>query len=161
MKQEEPMIKRVNFQDDRHATGRQSRSLNIDFKKLAGECYEDEIDASGDNNFTQYANKHIQSLLQRTFISSSTILQIVTDGSTLTSSNLMDPSHTLSIHNPILIKDTPASIGMKVPQPKGNPRNEITIREIGQIIGMNHNITVMDVRTQDGSHSPSQMTLRT
>jgi hypothetical protein len=91
----------------------------------------------------------------------------------------MDPSHNISIHNPILIKDTPASIGMRVPKPKGNPQNEITIREIGQIIGMNHNITVMDVRTQDGkfkvmrdmrrnesvlfsgSHSPSQMTLRT
>ena len=134
-------------------------ALNIDFLKLAGECYED--DSPNNNNLNPcnnniYANKHIPSLLERNFNNNSdndnttvtNILQTVTDGSQLTATNLINPNHTLSLHNPILITDTPTSIGMKVPLPKP-PSKDITIRQIGNKIGMSHSITVMDVRTQD------------
>ena len=141
---------------------RQSRrsSQNIDFRKLAGECYDDDNDNDNDNDPNDttnnyYANKHIPSLLQNKFETSinnssihKQILQTVTDGSQLTATNLINPNHPLSLHYPILITDTPTSIGMKVPLPKP-PSTEITIRQIGSKIGMSHSITVMDVRTQD------------
>ena len=74
-------------------------------------------------------------------------VQTITDGTTLTAKNLYDKSHPLTIHKPIVVKDTPQSIGMTLPNPKH--KDGFTIREIGQKIGMNHPISVMDVRSQD------------
>jgi len=116
------------------------RSLNIDFKKLAGEAYDDEE--------SLYANRHIPTLIHRSFDPYSDILQVVTDGSILTSANLADPSHPLTIHRPILIQDDAASIGMKLPLPSTH-NSTFSIRDIGEKIGMDHPVTVMDVRTQD------------
>mmetsp|Transcript_17160 Transcript_17160/g.25623 ORF Transcript_17160/g.25623 Transcript_17160/m.25623 type:complete len:328 (+) Transcript_17160:879-1862(+) len=161
------------------------------------------------NHDHDYANKHIPEVIFRSYESSKDVLQTIDDGSQLTVQNLVDPNHSLSIHRPILITDTPESIGMRVP--KGSTRKEsvkkatttpsktksataetttetttattdgadtlatggegdntatdtngnknvdtpvtitepITIREIGEEIGMKHPVSVMDVKTQD------------
>ena len=146
-----------------------------------------------------YANKHVPHVIFRTYDNDhntsskkegNRIVQVLNDGSQLTVKNLVDMNHHLSIHQPILITDTPESIGMKVPHGKATQRmmnvqsdsinndnngiqqnennndnipNEeapstkkintktapITIREIGQKIGMDHPVSVMDVKTQD------------
>ena len=83
---------------------RQSRrsSQNIDFRKLAGECYDDDNgngngngtdpNDSTTNNNNYYANKHIPSLLQKNpKFETSNSLQTVTDGSQLTATNLINP----------------------------------------------------------------------
>jgi JmjC domain. len=49
---------------------------------------------------------------------------------------------------PIWIQDNAESIGMKLPTPSKHD-STVTIREIGLKIGMDHPVTVMDVRTQD------------
>jgi hypothetical protein len=133
----------------------------IDFKKLAGETYDEEYDdnahdgnssGNGDGDdedecIHTYANKHIRELTRRTFEPSASLVQTITDGSTVTAKNLFDKNHPLTIDKAMLIKDTPQSIGMKLPKPAH--ADGFTIREIGQKIGMTHPISVMDVRTQD------------
>ena len=138
------------------------------------------------NNSNDYANKHVPHVLYRSYGDTKDVLQIVNDGSQLTVENLIDPTNPLSIHRPILITDSPTSIGMKVPT-AGRTKMEttivsndddddngmnssldivtsasttttttttyieepITIREIGEMIGMDHPVSVMDVKTQD------------
>ena len=112
------------------------------------------------------ANIHVPRIQSDTFGSHSgnydTIIQTVSDGSALTSGALLDPSNPLTIHRPILVTDTPESIGMKVPRgapilpKKGDQeqhadqrRKPITIREVGELVGMNEPVTVMDVTTQE------------
>ena len=79
--------------------------------------------------------------------------QILNDGSTLTTNNLKDPNHPLSMRQYILIYDTPESIGMKIPRLSNADDREkfdsITVRHLGNIIGMDHPVTVIDVRHQD------------
>lgn len=112
------------------------------------------------------ANKHVPRVEFDTFARSpDAIIQTVDDGSTLTSEALLDPNNPLTIHRPIVVTDTPESIGMKVPrgapilvsprkgeqqqQPQQQRRKRITIREIGELVGMHEPVTVMDVRTQE------------
>jgi F-box/leucine-rich repeat protein 10/11 len=61
----------------------------------------------------------------------------------VTVKRLFDPSCDLTLHRPIWIQDTPQSIGMTV------PHSETSFREIAQIVGIKHPITVMDVKHQD------------
>lgn len=109
-----------------------------------------------------YANKHIPQIIHRTFDNdipnnpnpNSDVLQRITNGSTLTLKNIVDPNHPLSLHKPILVVDTPESIGMTIPRGGKGKKNQkkkkpITIRELGDYIGMNHPVSVMDVRLQD------------
>lgn len=110
-----------------------------------------------------YANPHIERVINGTFAPSSDVLQHVSDGSNLTSSALLDPSNPLTIDRPILITDAPESIGMRVP--RGAPmsprkaasvpaageslpskKKRVTIREIGELVGMSVPVTVMDVQ---------------
>lgn len=156
----------------------------IDFAALAGETYDDNemAHASSEDLDEGYVNKHIRTLLSYNFVectsnpsipaSSPTNncekidtkddkivnkggLQIITNGSILTAKNILDPNHPLTIHKPMLIKDTATSIGMKLPKKKksesgeNEEEKEYSIREIGKKIGMNHPITVMDVRSQE------------
>jgi len=132
----------------------------------------------------RYANKHIAQVIHRNYDKAD--VQIVTNGQELTIENLINPNYNLSIHQPILIQDTPESIGMKVPtnvlpvlsqltkgtdmdkdkdkdKSKSNEtqeqnqnhaaqtyqRKKVSIRDIGNRIGMSHPVSVMDVRTQD------------
>ena len=140
--------------------------------------------ASSEDLDEGYVNKHIRTLLSYNFVectsnpsipeeSSPTTsnsekidakddkivnkgdLQVITNGSILTAKNILDPDHPLTIHKPMLIKDTATSIGMKLPKKKksesgeNEEEKEYSIREIGKKIGMNHPITVMDVRSQE------------
>ena len=67
-----------------------------------------------------YANQHIPAVLYRTYDNESKhhSIQMLHDGSQLTVENLVDKTNSLSIHLPILVTDTPESIGMKVPKGK-------------------------------------------
>lgn len=114
-----------------------------------------------------YANLHIERVINGTFSPSSKVLQHISDGPNLTSSALLDPSNPLTIDRPMLITDTPESIGMRVPRGapmsprkaavvEGSPssatavkKKRITIREIGELVGMSIPVTVMDVQTQE------------
>ena len=114
-----------------------------------------------------YANLHIERVINGTFSPSSKVLQRISDGPNLTSSALLDPSNPLTIDRPMLITDTPESIGMRVPRGapmsprkaavvEGSPstatatkKKRITIREIGELVGMSIPVTVMDVQTQE------------
>ena len=62
-----------------------------------------------------YANPHIERVINSTFEPSSR-LQHISDGSNLRSAAFLDPSNPLTIDRPILITDTPESIGMRVPR---------------------------------------------
>ena len=114
-----------------------------------------------------YANLHIERVINGTFSPSSKVLQHISDGPNLTSSALLDPSNPLTIDRPMLITDTPESIGMRVPRGapmsprkaavvEGSPststttkKKRITRREIGELVGMSIPVTVMDVQTQE------------
>ena len=114
-----------------------------------------------------YANLHIERVINGTFSPSSKVLQHISNGANLTSSALLDPSNPLTIDRPMLITDTPESIGMRVPRGapmsprkaavvEGSPststttkKKRITIREIGELVGMSIPVTVMDVQTQE------------
>lgn len=114
-----------------------------------------------------YANLHIERVISGTFSPSSKVLQHISDGANLTSSALLDPSNPLTIDRPMLITDSPESIGMRVPRGapvsprkaaivEGSPssatvskKKRITIREIGELVGMSIPVTVMDVQTQE------------
>jgi len=161
-------------------TKRQSRQASCkDYKTLAGETYviDDEDMGSSDVDIHMHANKHIHEVLSRTFQSSESMLQTIPKGKgdSLTAENLSNQNHPLSIHLPIIVKDTPLSIGMELPLPTsskgrgegceksakngnkntaGSGKNEdgyvgISIRDIGAKIGMKQPISVMDVRNQD------------
>ena len=103
-----------------------------------------------------YANKHIPQIIHRTYDNDvpnpspdADVLQRITNGTTLSLANIVDDTHPLTLHKPILVSDTPESIGMKIPRGKKKKEPTITIRELGEYIGMNHPVSVMDVRLQD------------
>jgi hypothetical protein len=82
------------------------------------------------------------------------VLQIVTDGRELTAENLVKGE--LSISTPILVVDTPLSIGLTVPKaPRGRGRAggaaaaAVTVRDIADIIGHSYPISVIDVQHQE------------
>lgn len=108
---------------------------------LAGETYS--FDSEDDPGLDEYANKHILQVVSRAFHDSKDCIQTLFDGSQLTAGNLRNPNHELTLHRPIWVKDSPESIGMKV------PKSDSTFREIAQKIGMRHPISVMDVKHQD------------
>ena len=133
-------------------------------------------DGDGDGEDAFYANRHSRRVLRDAFDPGTEdgTVQIVKDGSRLTADALMSSSDSelggggggdgrgdgagLSIHRPMLVKDTPESIGMVIPRGRevgGDPDGEghnsapVTMREIGGMVGMHYPVTVMDVRTQE------------
>jgi hypothetical protein len=79
--------------------------------------------------------------------------------------NLLSPTHRLSHRMPILVKDTAESIGMNIPKSPDytsssssssntncsdqHHQAQISISDVGELVGMNHPVTVMDVRLQE------------
>lgn len=163
----------------------ENASERINYKKLAGETYDNEED-DDDNDMisvvkkdgktihinNNYVNKHIPQLMFRSYSESDLHeaqqqakvdgtmkdddviykIQYIEDGSELNVENLLDSQTSLSLHLPILVKDKPESIGIRVPKPsskKGKGVSSITIRDIGNMVGMNEPITIMDCRTQE------------
>lgn len=100
----------------------------------------------------QFTHKHIPRIFSYTFLDNHSILQILKDGAVLTADNLKNHDHYLSLFRPILITDSPESIGMKIPKggkKENNNHHRITLTDIGNIIGMEYPVTVMDVSTQE------------
>lgn len=100
---------------------------------------------------TPHANHHVPKFLSLHHESSvltddsSTVVQVLTDGKKLTAKNLVNGN--IDIRNPILVTDSPSSIGMKLP-PKGN-RGRVTVRDIANVIGHAYPVSVIDVRHQE------------
>lgn len=88
-----------------------------------------------------YGNKHVQLIINNDFDDPSSILQTVSDGTKLTAEALYEGIH-FNINNPLLITDTPESLGMTMPK-------RLTVRDIAQCIGFSFPINVMDVSTQE------------
>jgi F-box/leucine-rich repeat protein 10/11 len=90
-----------------------------------------------------HANRHVPSFLA--LKECDDVLQILTDGKELTAENLVEGK--LSISAPILVVDTPTSIGLKVPKARGG--GAVTVRYIADIIGHSYPISVIDVQHQE------------
>jgi len=69
------------------------------------------------------------------------VLQIVSDGTQLTAEALYE-GQKFNIHTPLLVTDTPESLGMSIPKC-------LTVRNVAQCIGYSYSINVMDVSTQE------------
>jgi hypothetical protein len=107
-----------------------------------------------------YANHHIPPFLalsrEKAKISTSSdrdVIQIVNDGSQLTAAALERGE--LDISRPILVNDTPESIGMTVFRPlavQEGLEDKVTIRHIADVIGHNWPVRVLDVEHQEELH---------
>lgn len=75
------------------------------------------------------------------------MIQVVTDGRQLTAANLFrcssEKQQLLSLNKPILVTDTPLSIGMKIPS------KTLSIRDIADTIGHSYPVHVIDVEHQE------------
>jgi len=93
-----------------------------------------------DHNATPYANHHIPSFLAIPVSDASSALQICINGKDLTAHALKND--VFNPTKPILVQDTPQSIGMKVPPKMG-------IRDVADIVGHKYPISVIDVQHQE------------
>lgn len=95
-----------------------------------------------------HANRHIpafQSLFEKDDVTSSAV-QLVRDGSQLTAESLKRGK--LDISSPILVHDTPESIGMTVFKPSSGEK--VSVRHVADVIGLPHlPVRVMDVEHQE------------
>lgn len=97
----------------------------------------------------KYANCHIPAFLEVPAVtdeSQRSAVQVVNNGKTLTASNIMNGR--LSLCAPILVTDTPESIGMMLPSPR--PRQQaVTVRDIANTVGHDYPVHVVDVEIQE------------
>jgi|UPI000581A23D hypothetical protein len=99
-----------------------------------------------------HANRHVAEFLalpkSALLLSpaSETIVQLVEDGSALTAANLLNDHSVLTIQRPILVTDSPESIGMKLPRTKNG--RDVTISDIARYVGSNMPVRVIDVKYQ-------------
>lgn len=107
------------------------------------------VDDSDTDSEREYAHVHIPRMLElpknNNNNSSSSGLQYVSHGSTLTAEALR--SGRLSLHQPILVLDTPESIGMRLPQLESS--RKLTVRDIANIISPSMPVDVIDVKYQE------------
>jgi len=91
----------------------------------------------------QHANRHVGEYLEIPVIEERQAdrLQVVVNGSLLTCESIR--SGKISIRVPIIITDTPQSIGMKLP-----PAKELTLRSIAEDFGFDSPVAVIDVEEQ-------------
>lgn len=88
---------------------------------------------------TLFANHHIPRITA--FPDAKSTLKTIENGSELSYSSFCSGS--LSVHQPLLVTDTPASIGMRVPE-------SITVRDVADLVGHSTPVNVMDVEYQEG-----------
>jgi len=86
-----------------------------------------------------YANRHIPRFLELS-LSSHHHLQVIENGTSLTAVALSQGRYDPTV--PILVTDKPNSIGMTVPQ-------NLTIRDIAEMIGIDYPVSVIDVQHQE------------
>eukprot|EP00538_Stauroneis_constricta_P013055 CAMPEP_0119548762 /NCGR_PEP_ID=MMETSP1352-20130426/2602_1 /TAXON_ID=265584 /ORGANISM="Stauroneis constricta, Strain CCMP1120" /LENGTH=617 /DNA_ID=CAMNT_0007594115 /DNA_START=83 /DNA_END=1936 /DNA_ORIENTATION=- len=97
---------------------------------------------------TNHANRHVPKFLLLSDSSDcleSSWVQIVEDGKELTSQRLLQ-NKDVTLTKPILVKDTPGSIGMKT---RSFAKREVTVRDIADIIGHHYPVHVIDVEHQE------------
>lgn len=94
---------------------------------------------NGSDEVKTFANRHIPHFLDLSS-SSTNSLQVIEDGSTLTAAALSHGQYDPTI--PILVTDTPQSIGMTVPP-------NLTIRDVAETIGNSYPVSVIDVQHQE------------
>lgn len=104
----------------------------------------------GTSGQRKFANRHIASFVALPEYdldaSALNLVQVLNDGKQLTSENLLSSSD-LSLSKPILVKDSPESIGMKVLK-FSNKRN-VSVADIAEILGETYPIHVIDVEHQE------------
>ena len=92
-----------------------------------------------------YANRHIPKFLALPESERSKVLQLVHDGKQLTAQRLLQNKE-LTLTKPILVDDSPKSIGMKV---LSFPRRQVAVRDVADIIGHHYPVHVIDVEHQE------------
>ena len=110
--------------------------------------YDDKDKSSSD---PVYANRHIPRFLSLPEYSVSDgkndTIQIVKDGSHLTAKRLSrNDENDLTLKRPIVVHDTPKSIGLKVLSFRNR---SVSVRDIADIIGHQHPVHVIDVEHQE------------
>ena len=101
----------------------------------------------------RYANVHIPAFLalfDKTGTLASSSVQVVHDGRQLTADSFKQGE--LDISRPVLVKDTPESIGMTVYIPSAvreGLEERVSVRHIADVIGHNYPVRVMDVEHQE------------
>jgi hypothetical protein len=73
------------------------------------------------------------------------VLQLVQDGRKLTAQRLLQNKE-LTLSKPILVDDSPTSIGMKV---LSFPRRQVAVRDVADIVGHHYPVHVIDVEHQE------------
>jgi type II secretory pathway pseudopilin PulG len=95
-----------------------------------------------------HANRHIPAFLALPDSSAATVsgvVQVVEDGKTLTAQRLLQNTD-ITLTRPILVNDSPRSIGMKV---LSFPKRHVSVRDIADIIGHTYPVHVIDVEHQE------------
>jgi F-box/leucine-rich repeat protein 10/11 len=98
---------------------------------------------------TRHANRHVAKFLkipQSSTESEDPMIQIIHDGQQLTADRLLE-NQSVNLRQPILVKDSPQSIGMKLLGKKGNTK--VTLRDIAQLLGNHYPVHVIDVEHQE------------
>jgi F-box/leucine-rich repeat protein 10/11 len=96
-----------------------------------------------------YANRHIPAFLSLPDTEKG--LLVIKDGSSVTAERLFrddeDDDSSCSLRRPMLIRDSPQSVGMKLP-PKRKGREAVTVRDIADVVGHAVPVHVIDVEFQ-------------
>jgi len=94
-----------------------------------------------------HANLHVGSFLGLPYPDENdATLQILEDGKKLTAENLFCSNNDITLSRPILVKDTPESIGMTVLKV---PKRDVAVKDIAEILGEAFPIHVIDVEYQE------------
>jgi hypothetical protein len=95
----------------------------------------------------QHANRHVGKFLSlsETDVNGRSI-QVVENGRILTAKRLLQNKDELTLTRPILVNDTPESIGMNV---LSFPNRQVAVRDIADIIGHHQPVHVIDVEHQE------------
>jgi len=102
-----------------------------------------------DHSTLIYANRHIPKFLALSSSSSErrhADLQVVTNGCTVTAASFR--SGRWSLNWPLLVTDLPETIGMQLPQ-SCRQGAAVRVRDIADIVGHTHPVSVMDVEYQE------------
>ncbi len=112
------------------------------------------MQSQNDESKSRHANHHVPKFLHCLHDSSSSssndLVQILTDGTKLTAKNLMNGKLNPSL--PILVLDSPTSIGMTLPtttKTTCRKKNRVTVRDVANVIGHAHPVSVIDVQHQE------------
>lgn len=96
-----------------------------------------------------HANRHVAKFLElpkHLATKAPSTIQLVHDGKQLTADRLLK-NDDLTLKRPILILDSPQSIGMKLPGAKGN--KQVSVRDIAELLGNDFPVNVIDVEHQE------------